>query len=33
MTRDLDILKATPESVPRAILDGVEKVEEEICEN
>jgi NAD(P)-dependent dehydrogenase (short-subunit alcohol dehydrogenase family) len=30
MTRDLDIPKASPESVARAILDGVEKGEEEI---
>jgi NAD(P)-dependent dehydrogenase (short-subunit alcohol dehydrogenase family) len=30
MTRDLDIPKASPESVTRAILDGVEKGEEEI---
>jgi NAD(P)-dependent dehydrogenase (short-subunit alcohol dehydrogenase family) len=30
MTRDLDIAKASPESVARAILDGVEKGEEEI---
>ena len=30
MTRDLDIPKASPESTARAILDGVEKEEEEI---
>jgi NAD(P)-dependent dehydrogenase (short-subunit alcohol dehydrogenase family) len=30
LTRDLDIPKASPESVARAILDGVEKGEEEI---
>lgn len=30
MTRDLDIPKASPESVARAIFDGVEKGEEEI---
>ena len=30
MTRDLNIPKASPESVARAILDGVEKGEEEI---
>lgn len=30
MTRDLDIPKSSPESVARAILDGVEKGEEEI---
>jgi NAD(P)-dependent dehydrogenase (short-subunit alcohol dehydrogenase family) len=30
MTRDLDIPKASPESVARAILDGLEKGEEEI---
>jgi NAD(P)-dependent dehydrogenase (short-subunit alcohol dehydrogenase family) len=30
MTRGLDIPKASPESVARAILDGVEKAEEEI---
>jgi NAD(P)-dependent dehydrogenase (short-subunit alcohol dehydrogenase family) len=30
MTRDLDIPKASPESVARAILDGVEQGEEEI---
>jgi NAD(P)-dependent dehydrogenase (short-subunit alcohol dehydrogenase family) len=30
MTRDLDIPKASPESAARAILDGVEKDEEEI---
>jgi NAD(P)-dependent dehydrogenase (short-subunit alcohol dehydrogenase family) len=30
MTRDLDIPKASPESVARAILDGVENGEEEI---
>ena len=30
MTRNLDIPKATPESVARAIFDGVEKGEEEI---
>ncbi len=30
MTRDLDIPKASPESVARAILDGVERDEEEI---
>jgi NAD(P)-dependent dehydrogenase (short-subunit alcohol dehydrogenase family) len=30
MTRNLDIPKASPESVARAILDGVEKGEEEI---
>jgi NAD(P)-dependent dehydrogenase (short-subunit alcohol dehydrogenase family) len=30
MTRDLDIPKASPESTSRAILDGVEKEEEEI---
>jgi len=30
MTRDLDIPKASPESVARAILDGVERGEEEI---
>jgi NAD(P)-dependent dehydrogenase (short-subunit alcohol dehydrogenase family) len=30
MTRDLDIPKASPESVARAIFDGVEKEEEEI---
>jgi NAD(P)-dependent dehydrogenase (short-subunit alcohol dehydrogenase family) len=30
MTRDLDIPKASPESVARAILDGVEKGDEEI---
>src|SRR5258708_2284711 len=30
MTQDLDIPKASPESVARAILDGVEKGEEEI---
>ena len=30
MTRSLDIPKASPESVARAILDGVEKGEEEI---
>ena len=30
MTRDLDIPKASPESVARAILDGMEKGEEEI---
>jgi hypothetical protein len=30
MTRDLDIPKASPASVARAILDGVENGEEEI---
>ena len=30
MTRDADIPKAPPESVARAILDGVEKDEEDI---
>src|SRR5438093_1304995 len=30
MTRDLDITKASPESVARAIFDGVEKGEEDI---
>ena len=30
MTRDLDISKASPESVARAIFDGVEKEEEDI---
>jgi hypothetical protein len=30
MTRNLDIPKASPESTARAILDGVEKEEEEI---
>ena len=30
MTRDLDISKASPESVARAIFDGVEKGEEDI---
>jgi len=30
MTRDLDVPKASPESVARAIFDGVEKGEEEI---
>jgi len=30
LTRDLDIPKASPESVAWAILDGVEKGEEEI---
>jgi hypothetical protein len=30
MTRDLDIPKASSQSVARAILDGVEKGEEEI---
>jgi short-subunit dehydrogenase len=30
MSRDLDIAKASPESVARAIFDGVEKGEEEI---
>jgi short-subunit dehydrogenase len=30
MTRNLDIPKASPESAARAILDGVEKEEEEI---
>jgi hypothetical protein len=30
MSRDLDIPKASPESVARAIFDGVEKGEEDI---
>jgi short-subunit dehydrogenase len=30
MTRNLDIPKASPESTARAILDGVEKEDEEI---
>jgi len=33
MTRDLDIPKASPESTARAILDGVEKEEEEIFQD
>jgi short-subunit dehydrogenase len=30
MTRDLDISKASPESVARAIFDGIENADEEI---